>query len=153
MSTTADFKRLCALRTELATILGYPAPSRSPLVHVGVVDVGPQRLLGCELYRDGLPATGELYAVGFADHEARSVYRVSGVPEVGYWRDVALLEVVYDAERVREIVAAFAAAAGGGGRPEVRRRALAELARALGGAPELVIEMAEAIAGGERGGA
>jgi hypothetical protein len=147
MLTSADQARVDALRTELATILGYHDPSRptlapATLTYVGVCEVGPQRALGCELYRD---VTGDVYAVGFADHDARSVFRVALSP-IGVGRDVTLLEVVYDWEAIRDAVAEFASAAGGGGRPEVRRRAVAELARAMGGASRLVVEMATAIA-------
>jgi hypothetical protein len=143
MLTTADEARRSALRTELATILGHDESLHPTLSHVGVVEVGPQRALGCELYRAN--ATGEWYAVGFAGLEARSVFRVA-IHGVGSIRDVTLLEVVYDADAIRDVVAAFADVAGAGGRPEVRRRAIVELAGALGGASQLVVEMVAALA-------
>jgi hypothetical protein len=143
MSITADTARRDALRAELATMLEYHDPTHPSLFWIGVVDVGPQRVLGCELYRD---ATGDVYAVGFADHEARSVFRVAlkarGVP--GYY--VSLLEVVYDADAIAAAVSAFRDVALAGGRPEVRRRAIAELARALGGASQLTVKMVTALA-------
>jgi len=148
MSISADGARRDALRIELATILGYDEPFHPTLTWVGVVDVGPRRALGCELYRD---ATGDVYAVGFVDREARSVFRVALTAKRGGGYDARLLEVVYDADAIRDAVAAFAAAAAGGGLVEVRRRAIAALARELGGASQLVVEMATALATGREG--
>jgi hypothetical protein len=117
-------------------ILGYEDPPHATLSYVGVVAVGPQRVLGCELYRDEV---GFTYAVGFADHVARSVFRVRVSRAEA---SVELLDVIYDANVIADVVAAFRImAGGGGGLPEVRRRALVELAGALGGPLELADEL------------
>lgn len=151
MSTTHDEVRIAALRVELAKILGYDDDGAAGLEYVGVANVGPQRVLGCELYED--PA-GNLFAVGFADDVATAVFRVRETAD-GY----RCIDVVYDHEALRDVVGALADIAGYGHDPvraEVRRRALAAIAPALGGARLLSVELHalafDELAGGEGSG-
>lgn len=130
---TADDLRRDALRVELATILGYDDPAGAQFTHIGTADDSDPRLTGSEMYRDASSTGSSVYAVGFEDHTATSVYRLTYGPDPieGGAKRIYDREAIYDAARA---LADVAGPSGG----ETHRRALAAFANATGGVYALV---------------